>query len=271
MQTSHKEYGVSNRNELHSDIDRILEEIRINGFCVLPAYVQEPFLKEARERVDQVYAEQEKSFGRDKLIAIQELDMARCPLAYDPFFLQIAGDSFIRQVAKAMVGGMQILHLQNAIINRPNEEHHQSSWHRDLPYQDWVISRPLSMNALWCIDPFNSETGATWILPNSHQQALLPSLDYTNKFKIQVDAPAGSVVLFDSMMYHCAGYNQSNIIRRAINNVYVTPLLRQQIDLPAFLNGKHKDSEYAELLGYTTMIPQSVEQFRENRYRRVKP
>jgi len=270
MESSHKEYGVSQRNELHSDIDRILEEIRINGYSVVPEFVPESFLQEARERVDAVYAEQEKSFGKEKLLAIQELDVARCPLAYDPFFLQIAGHPFIRQVAKEMIGGMQILHLQNAIINRPNEEHHQSSWHRDLPYQDWVISRPISINALWCLDPFDATTGATWILPYSHQQALLPSLNYTNKFKIQVNAPAGSVVLFDSMMYPCAGYNQSNIVRRAINNVYVTPLLRQQIDLPAFLNGNHKDSEYAELLGYTTLVPESVDQFRENRFKRIK-
>lgn len=270
MQSSHKEYGVSQRNELHSDIDRILEEIRINGYCVIPGLVDESFLSEARERLDQVYAQQEKSFGREKLIAIQELDMARCPLAYDPFFLRIAGHPLVLQVAIAMIGGIQVLHLQNGIINRPNEEHHQSSWHRDLPYQDWVISKPLSINALWCLDPFNAETGATWILPFSHQQALLPSLDYTNKHKIQVEAPAGSVVLFDSMMFHCAGYNRSQIVRRAINNVYVTPLIRQQIDLPVFLNGKYRDTEYAALLGYITPTPISVDAFRENRYSRIK-
>jgi ectoine hydroxylase-related dioxygenase (phytanoyl-CoA dioxygenase family) len=270
MKAPIKEYGVSNRNELQSEIDRILEEIRINGYCVIPDVVEESYLEEARKRLDAVYLEQEKAFGKEKLIAIQELDVARCPLAYDEFFLQMAGNSLVLQVAKAMIGGMQILHLQNGIINRPGEEHHQSSWHRDLPYQDWVISKPLAMNALWCLDPFNSETGATWILPYSHQQALLPSLDYTNKFKIQISAEAGSVVLFDSMMFHCAGYNKSEIVRRAINHVYVTPILRQQIDIPASLQGKHKDSAYAELLGYTTLLPQSVDQFRENRYNRLK-
>lgn len=270
MQTPHKEYGISNRTRLSSDMDRILEELRVQGFSIVENIVDESFLQETRMRLDAVYALQEKTFGCEKLIEIQELDMARCPLAYDPFFLKIAGHSFVREVAKALIGGMQILHLQNGIINRPNESHHQSSWHRDLPYQDFSISRPLSMGALWCIDPFNAETGATWVLPFSHQQAVLPSLEYTEKHKIQVDAPAGSVVLFDSMLYHCAGYNKSGIIRRAINNVYVTPLIRQQIDIPAQLQGKYQDSEYAELLGYTTIIASSVDEYRQQRWNRLK-
>jgi hypothetical protein len=49
-----------------------------------------------------------------------------------------------------------VLHLQNGIINMPNEEHHQSSWHRDLPYQNWTSSEPLACNVFYCLDNFNN-------------------------------------------------------------------------------------------------------------------
>jgi len=267
-----KEYGVGNRHSLLGDDDRILEELKIQGFSLLKNVADASLLNEARQRLDALNEQQAIEFGKERMMAIDELDMVRCPLAYDSFFIQLAAQSHIRNIATAFIGGMHILHLQNGIINKPNEAHHQSSWHRDLPYQDFVISKPLSMGALWCIDPFKPETGATWVLPFSHRESVLPSLAYTEKHKIQVHAEPGDVLLFDSMLFHCAGYNHSGIIRRAINHVYVTPILKQQIDLPAILAGKYSDdSELSPLLGYQTPVPASVLAFRERRWQKSQP
>jgi ectoine hydroxylase-related dioxygenase (phytanoyl-CoA dioxygenase family) len=264
-----KEYGVSNRHHISNDDERILEELKILGFSLLKNVANHQQLEEARKRLDILNDKQSEEFGREKLAVIDELDMVRCPLAYDDFFVGLASNEPIRKIAEAFIGGMHILHLQNGIINKPGEAHHQSSWHRDLPYQDFVISKPLAMGALWCIDPFTSETGATWVLPFSHREALLPSLEYTEQHKIQIHAEPGDVLLFDSMLFHCAGYNRSEIIRRAINHVYVTPILKQQIDLPTLLKGKYSDeASLATLFGYTTPVPESVLAFRERRWQK---
>jgi len=271
MQKTHKEYGVNQRTQISNELSGILEELKIQGYAVIENVVDQEFLEEARLRLDLINTAQESSFGREKLIEIQELDLVRCPLAYDEFFLKVIAHPRILEIANALIGGMQIVHLQNGIINRPREAHHQSSWHRDLPYQDFRINRPLAMGALWCIDPFDSSTGATWVLPYSHQLEILPSLEYTEKHKVQVQAKPGSVVVFDSMLYHCAGYNHSDIIRRAINNVYVTPILKQQINIPALLNGKYLDDpELAGLLGYLTPVAESIEEFRNNRWLKIQ-
>ena len=39
--------------------------------------------------------------------------------------------------------------------------HHQSAFHRDLPYQHFTSSRPIAINALFCADEFTNENGAT--------------------------------------------------------------------------------------------------------------
>lgn len=264
-----KSYGIAAKSENFSDLDIHLEELDLQGYTILPNVIEEEMLKQIRERLDRVYAKQEETFGKENLKSIRELNVARCLLAADDFFLDLAAYPIIIDIIKRLLGDYFVLHLQNGIINRPQQEHHQSSWHRDLPYQDYVVSKPLGINAFWCIDRFVPETGSTVVLPHSHQIDHLPSQRYVEKHSLQIEAPAGAVVLFNSMLYHRAGYNSSNQIRRGINHVYVVPILKQQIDLPQALNGKYKDDPFlSKLLGYQSKVLGSVDEYRQNRLNR---
>ena len=160
-----------------------------------------------------------------------------------------------------------VLHLQNGIINMPNLEHHQGSWHRDLPYQNWTSSEPLACNLYYCLDDFNAQTGATFLLPFSHQFNAAPSQQYMEKHAIQVNANAGAVILFNSMLFHKAGFNSTTSqIRRGINHVYVKPIITQQIDMPAFLMGKYAEDDFLGMLfGYKTKLANSVVDYRNLR------
>ena len=148
-------YGKLNQVECNSDIDLYVEEIKNNGFTIIENVLSEDELKVYRQKIDEVYKKQEDNFGLDKLISIKEKNMCRMPLKYDDYFINIATNKTVLEVVNRFLGDFYILNLQNAIINTPNEEHHHSSWHRDLPYQNYVISNPLSINALFCIDEFS--------------------------------------------------------------------------------------------------------------------
>ncbi len=84
-----------------------------------------------------------------------------------------------------------------------------------------------------------------------------------------VNAPAGSVIVFDAMLYHRAGDNKSPKPRRAINHVFTIPILKQQIDLPRGLDGKFRDDpELARLFGYDSAVRGSVREWRDSRHER---
>lgn len=252
MQTN-KSYGVNKQTMFDNTIDFYIEELKINGFTVLKNILNDLELETTRKKLDEIYLVQQKKFGEENLKKIHEQNLVRCPLLYDEHFLNIATNDKVLEIVKKVIGEYIILHLQNGIINMPNEEHHQSSWHRDLPYQNFVISTPLSVGALFCIDDFTDISGSTYVLPHSHRVEIIPSPQYVEKFSKQLIAKAGSVILFDSMLFHKAGYNSSTFIRRAINNVFVTPILKQQIDLPSALNGKYSNDEFlSKFLGYTS-------------------
>jgi ectoine hydroxylase-related dioxygenase (phytanoyl-CoA dioxygenase family) len=107
-------------------------------------------------------------------------------------------------------------------------------------------------------------------VPFTHKVEIIPSENYINNNKVPAIAKAGSVILFDSMLFHKAGYNSSQIIRRAINNVYVVPILKQQINLPKALSGKYRDDKFlSRLLGYDFEIPESDDEWREHRVQKM--
>jgi len=260
-------YGKLTQVTNNNDIDLYVEEIKTDGFTIIEDVISDKELKKYRKKIDKIYKKQENSFGRDNLKKIKEIDMCRMPLKYDDYFINLVTTKIVIEVTKRFLGDFFILNLQNAIINRPNEIHHQSSWHRDLPYQNFVISNPISINALFCIDDFSKETGATMLVPYTHNMEILPSDKYIDKHAISSKAKAGSVIIFDSMLFHKAGYNSSKMIRRAINQQYQIPLLKQFYDFPTALNGRFSNDKFlAQLLGYTSQTPLDDKQWRKNRF-----
>ncbi|NOR58649.1 MAG: phytanoyl-CoA dioxygenase family protein [Sulfurimonas sp.] len=259
-------YGKLNQIECNCEIDLYVEEIKNDGFTIVENILSSEELEKYRKKIDDIYKLQENEFGKDKLSSIKEKNMCRMPVKYDDYFINIATNKIVLDITKRFLGDYFILNLQNAIINTPNEEHHQSSWHRDLPYQNYVISNPLSINALFCIDDFTVETGGTIVVPYTHKIEILPSDRYIKKHAVTAVAKAGSVIVFDSMLFHKAGYNSSNIIRRAVNHQYQIPLLKQFYDFPKALNGKFSDDKFlAQLLGYTSQVPLDDIEWRKKR------
>lgn len=265
-----KFYGRIEQAQADDVVARHAEEIAVRGFTIVPNLFTAEELAGWRERIDAVYAKQEAEFGADALTAIQELDMCRAPLLYDFEFIRLAAHPVILSVVQRLLGDWFILNLQNAIINRPNKIHHQSSWHRDLPYQNWVISRPLAINALLAIDEFSTITGGTHVVPFTHKTEVLPSDAYIEANRVVAAAPAGSAIVFDSMLFHRAGANTSQIIRRAVNHLYTTPILKQQYDFPRALGERPGiEPAIARLLGYTSQVPLDDRAWRAARAARV--
>lgn len=261
-----KHYGTFKQTDLQDDIDRYVEEIKIRGFTVVENVLTADELAVTREKIDATYLLQEAETGAELLEAIEEKNALRCPLAYDEMFLEIATKSVILAIIERMIGNYFILNQQNVAISYPNQKHHQSSWHRDLPYQNFVISKPIAMNALFAIDEFSKDTGGTIAVPYTHKLETIPSQEYIDKHQVTLEAPAGAVVVFDSMLFHRAGFNKSQKIRRAINHIYTEPIIKQQIDLPEYLGPKYEnDPSLKKFLGYETQVPKSVREWRENR------
>jgi ectoine hydroxylase-related dioxygenase (phytanoyl-CoA dioxygenase family) len=243
------------------------------GYTIIPDALSPDELELARRKVDEIYrAQAEELGGEDELKKFNDAYTARALLVYDDFFLGVATNPKVLPLVEALLGDYYILMLQNGIINVPTVggEQNAGSWHRDLNYQHFVSSRPLSVSALFCVDDFSIETGGTHVLPASHKIEVFPSEATVLANERPIDARAGSVVVFDSMLFHRGGYNRSAKPRRALNHMYTLPLIRQQISFPRMLGGRFSDDAFLRrFLGYEAETADNVRQWREQRRARA--
>jgi ectoine hydroxylase-related dioxygenase (phytanoyl-CoA dioxygenase family) len=259
-------YGVRHSTTVSGEAEIQAEEVRLTGFTLIRGIIASSDVADARQELDRLYEAQVKECGGiDRLRGINDADIVRCPLSGSRIFLDIAVTPRIISALKILLGEYFILQQQNGVINRP-ADHYQRAWHRDLPYQHFTSSRPLAISVLVFLDEFSVETGGTLVLPASHKAESFPSEDYILAHQTQVAGTPGDAVMFDSMLFHRAGVNQSNNIRRGLNHVYALPFLNQQISLPQALGpGFTEDPSLQRFLGYETAPASSAFEWRKKR------
>jgi ectoine hydroxylase-related dioxygenase (phytanoyl-CoA dioxygenase family) len=96
----------------------------------------------------------------------------------------------------------------------------------------WPIPRPhppLVVNSVIAVDDFSIENGATVLVPGSHKWHDVTVRQPPEVETLQVEMPAGSIVIWDGAMWHGGGANQSaDRSRLAIDINYNVAYLRQQ-------------------------------------------
>jgi ectoine hydroxylase-related dioxygenase (phytanoyl-CoA dioxygenase family) len=268
-----KTFGVKEFASAATDLERGVEEIKLLGYTIVPNALTAEELVSARLKLDRIYNQQvEEVGGEEQLAAINDSYTARCPLAYDEYFLAVATNPKVLSIVERFLGDFFVLMLQNGVINIPSVGNEQNAgyWHRDLNYQHFISTRPISVSALFCVDDFSEETGGTFVLPASHKTEAFPSEEFVRQHEQVINAQAGAAIVFDSMLYHRGGHNRSPHPRRGINHMYTLPLIKQQINLPRMLQGKFSDDPFlSKFLGYTSESDDSVVEFRRKRLERL--
>lgn len=264
-------YGVLPQKVITSSLDKNMEELAILGYTVIEDVIGAEELQELRDKLDAAYKVQQEEVRPDyELEDIQEENQVRGPLCYNDHFIEIAKNDRVIEVIRATLGSYFLIHLQIGIINQPSTPNRQAVWHRDLLYQDFVISRPLAISVMLCIDDFNEETGGTIVVPYSHKLERMPSNEFIQKTGVTINAKAGSVFLMDSMLIHKAGYNTSGRIRRGLNTIYASGIVKQQISFQSQLDGKFREDPFLNmLLGYDAEASKSVADWRHRRHNKL--
>lgn len=83
------------------------------------------------------------------------------------------------------------------------------------------------MNAMWAISDFTAANGATRMVPGSHKFDSPPPFG-AQLPTVAAEMPSGSVMLFDSQLWHADGNNTTSHRRYAIACYYCQGWRRQQ-------------------------------------------
>lgn len=255
-------YGILKRCEADSPTAEAAEQIRNLGYAILDSGYSTAELDDIAERFEVVKASYFQKYDASRLKKTNEHNTIRAPLLHGgPTFLKLATNQNLKALLQDLISGKFVLNQQNGVINPAGESYNQGAWHRDLPYQHFVSSKPLAINALFCVDDFSAENGATFVLPASHKSEDFPSPQFIKRNALQIVAPRGSFIVLDCMLFHAGGFNGSSKVRRGINHVFTIPYFKQQINLPANLVNVALTPEIRDLLGFNLTEPQSIEEY----------
>lgn len=245
-----------------------LEELDILGYTVIENVLSKEEVATVTEKILAVNELQKKEAEPFfDITKTDENNIARAPFIYDDYFYKLLNHPEVIGFVKEVLGNYFVLQTQNGVIVYPHLQHSMSRWHRDLSHQDFVANPPIAVNAFFAITPFNAQTGATMLIPHSHKIAYPPSQEYREKHAISVEAPAGSVFFFNTMMYHQTGRNASDGPRIGLSHMYTKYFVKQQMDIPAMLKfNKPEDPFMRMLLGFDSWVPTDVLEFRKQRY-----
>ncbi|HEY3949296.1 phytanoyl-CoA dioxygenase family protein [Phenylobacterium sp.] len=173
-------------------------------------------------------------------------------------------------VARHFDGAPYILHAFNPAVVRPQAQVYLHKIHRDVGTHAGDFH--LLINMLVMVDAFTLENGATHVLSGSHREPAKPDEDRFWSQSDRLVGPAGSIVLFDSNLWHAAGTNVSDQPRAALTLSFSRAFMKQQMDYPRFLGeayGRGLNPQMRQLLGYRAMTPASYEEFYRPRETRL--
>lgn len=162
----------------------------------------------------------------------------------------------------AYFGGKFILNSYGGVLNLPHEPSYVSNIHRDV--RVFCREVPLMINMLVMLDDFTLENGATYLLSGSHQTPDRPEESVFFSQADRITGPAGSILLFNSNVWHCAGQNTSDTQRRALTLTFTKPFIKQQLDYPKVLPAERvaaASEQFRQIVGYKSRVPASLEEW----------
>jgi ectoine hydroxylase-related dioxygenase (phytanoyl-CoA dioxygenase family) len=127
------------------------------------------------------------------------------------------------------------------------------------------------LNMLVMIDDFTIENGATWFLTGSHKTPQKPNDEIFFKKASRATGEKGTVVFFNSNLWHAAGTNQSKSIRRALTLNFTPPFMKQQFDYPRALGYDYCETlseRVQQLVGFFSRVPSSLNEWYQKPERR---
>jgi len=116
------------------------------------------------------------------------------------------------------------------------------------------INPPLVANMMWMANDFTVANGATRIVPGSHLSGCLPDPERTDYGEIPIEAPAGSVLVWEGRTWHAAGLNTADHPRYGVVTYFCGPIIRSLGNLTYGMRTEVRESvsqELATLCGFT--------------------
>jgi ectoine hydroxylase-related dioxygenase (phytanoyl-CoA dioxygenase family) len=247
-------------------LEKCLLGLSVAGCVVVEGVLNDDLLARTHDAMYRVQADIQNEVGKERLERAGELGVLRLMLKFDQVFFELLEIPEVLAVVDATVSDSAILHVQNGLLLPSFEggtpEVFQTRFHRDFPR---ILNGYLmSINTFFAIDEFTSTNGATFFVPGTHQKEGRPADWYLDAHSVSAECTAGSMLVFDSTIWHAAGDNTSGKDRLAANQQFTRSYVKPQVDYVRALGNDAIEAQRdrtQQLLGWYTRVVTSLDEF----------
>jgi len=254
----------SNKNDW---LNKCNELIKSEGFCLVSNVVSEENNRLGIDVLKDVYLKVTNLIGMKRLKRANEEGVIRAPMNFDSYFFSLLDNEKIQKLSEKLITTTSILHLQNGFIfpkhnSNTKLSNFQYTFHADYPrYMNGYIA---SMNMLVTFTDIKEEDEIFYVVPRTHHSNYQLSQEYCHQNKISISAKAGSILVFDSTLWHCGGANYSNESWFGVNHQFTRSFIKQQMDYVRLLGDRvvlQQTPRVQQMLGYYTRVVTSLDEY----------
>lgn len=245
-----------------TSIDQAQADMEVFGYCLLENVLSQDEVSAIRSRLlEQLAAEEQQGAslrlpdGKQLIrFLINKGKVFHGPILHDglhAILKHVLGDAYLLSSYHAHFahpGGTTNFHTDQFWMPPPTTEKRQTlvrpgsitrkgnrgrkTTPREL-MRNKSIAPAVVCNAMWMIDDFTKENGATLVVPGSHMSGREPDNDQDRDANwVPSVGPAGTVCIFEGRTWHSTGANVSDAPRIGLTTNFCAPQFRQQDNFP---------------------------------------
>jgi len=210
-----------------------------DGFAIIPGVLDEGSMDAIRARIAELAVEEGEQAGievHQEAGTARLSDLVNKGEVFDIFYshpVVLAG------IAHVLQGDLKLSSL-NSRAALPGQGH--QGLHADWGPLD--LSEGFQVcNSIWLLDDFTPDNGATRVVPGTHTSGQSPGDVLDDPAAAHPDqqlllAPAGTVVIFNSHLWHGGTTNRTDRPRRAVHSYFTRRHQPQQLDQRAYVRAE---------------------------------
>jgi ectoine hydroxylase-related dioxygenase (phytanoyl-CoA dioxygenase family) len=237
------------------DLGVLEHDLRGQGYCLIEAALEPSLLQAVQSRLrEQAAAERALHDRKNPANPQQRNQWVGMLLNKGDVFFELVQHPIAMRLIEDLLGADYLISCVDAQIQDPGSTAmalHIDQWWMPPPMAPDDPPRPVSAlrrgaggsidpspakgpisttmvaNAMWMIDDFTGENGATRLVPGSHLSGRTPDPAVPHKVAtVGATGPAGTAFVFDGRLWHGAGANNSDKPRRGITTTCCGPQCR---------------------------------------------
>jgi ectoine hydroxylase-related dioxygenase (phytanoyl-CoA dioxygenase family) len=227
------------------------------GYLVLGKILKDHQLEQIRNRIEKLMLEEGEQAGSELLDspyirhpkeagADRLADLVNKDPVFDVFYTH---PRVLAAISRVLGRDLKLSSLNyRAAKPGTGDQKLHVDWHEPVAPGEYK-----ACNSIWLLDDFTADNGATRIVPGSHLNGQLPQVALEDPWaphpgEIILEGQAGTVVVFNSHVWHGGTRNRTTTLRRAIHSYFCRRDQPQQVDQRRYLRQETRDRLAPEVL-----------------------